>query len=90
MKMPDLDMSIERGTRLCTVHNETGYFHTWEHFSKPIPASPLFGGEPAGIFSQVYGIVEFKDDIRRVEPTAIRFCDEENSMLHSFNTFQSK
>lgn len=80
--MAGLNMTIEWGTRLCTVKGESGYFHTWEHYSKPLPASPLVGGEPAGVFSHVFGIVEFKDGVRRVDPTIIVFCDEENSFLN--------
>ena len=77
-----MNMTVEWNTRLCTVKGETGYFHTWEHYSKPLPASPLVGGEPAGLFSQIFGIVEFKDGVRRVDPTAIIFCDEQNSLLN--------
>lgn len=40
-------------TRLCKVGEKLGYFHTWEHYSKPLPASPLIGGEPQG-FSVKY------------------------------------
>jgi len=69
-----MNMTVEWNTRLCTVKGETGYFHTWEHYSKPLPASPLIGGEPAGLFSQIFGIVEFKDGVRRVDPTTIIFC----------------
>mgnify|MGYP006981983685 CR=1 FL=1 len=29
----------------------------------------------------VYGIVEFKDGVRRVDPVSIKFCDEENADL---------
>lgn len=78
-----MNMTVEWNTRLCTVNGKTGYFHTWEHYSKPLPASPLVGGEPAGLFSQIFGIVEFKDSVRRVDPTEIKFCDEENAFLHS-------
>ena len=78
-----MNMTVEWNTRLCTVDGETGYFHTWEHYLKPLPASPLVGGEPAGLFSQIFGIVEFKDSVRRVDPTEIKFCDEENAFLHS-------
>lgn len=76
---------VEWNTRLCTVKGETGYFHTWEHYSKPLPASPLVGGEPTGLFSQIFGIVEFKDGVRRVDPTAIIFCDEQNAILNSIS-----
>lgn len=32
-----------------------------------------------------YGLVEFEDGIRLVDPTDIKFCDEENEMLSVFN-----
>lgn len=49
--------------------------------SNVIDASPLRGGHPAGQIGQVYGIVEFKDGVRRVDPVSIKFCDEENAHL---------
>lgn len=55
--------------RLCIVNGEFGYFHTWE--------------ENNG--KSLYGIVEFTDGIRRVEPTQIRFADEENHALYKMN-----
>ena len=54
-------MQIEWKTRLCTVNDKLGYFHAWEHYSKPLEASPLIGGAPAGVFSKIFGIVEFSD-----------------------------
>lgn len=72
---------ITHPTRLCKVSDEYGYFHMWEQFSKPVDASPVIGGAPAGIVSFVYGIVEFKDGVRRVDPTDIRFVDEDNETL---------
>ena len=36
---------------------------------------------PAGVFSKMFGIVEFSDGVRRVDPTEIVFCDEDNKML---------
>ena len=79
-----LTMNVEWTTRLCTVGDRTGYFHTWEHFSKPLEASPLIGGAPAGVFSKVFGIVEFPDGVERVDPADIHLCDEENEMLKNF------
>ena len=29
-------MQIEWKTRLCTVNDKLGYFHAWEHYSKPL------------------------------------------------------
>lgn len=80
-----LEMEIKQERRLCTVNGENGYFHTWEQYSKPLEASPLVGGAPAGVFSKIFGIVEFENGIRRVDPTDIKFCDEENAMLSVFN-----
>lgn len=80
-----LEMVVKQERRLCKVKEEHGYFHAWENYSKPLAASPLFGGEPAGVFSKIFGIVEFEDGVRRVDPTEIKFCDEENSMLSVFN-----
>lgn len=79
------EVEVKQERRLCTVNGETGYFHTWEQYSKTLEANPLVGGAPAGIFSKIFGIVEFEDGIRRVDPTDIRFCDEENEMLSVFN-----
>lgn len=38
-------------------------------------------GKAAKPLGQVYGIVEFKDGVRRVDPVSIKFCDEENAIL---------
>lgn len=78
-------MKIKQERRLCTVNGEAGYFHTWEQYSKPIEASPMVGGHPGGVVSYILGIVEFEDGIKRVEPTVIKFCDEEHEMLSAFN-----
>ena len=80
--MPGLNMTVEYPTRLCVVKDEVGYFHMWERYSKPLPESPMAGGQPAGVFSKVYGIVEFKDGVRRVDPTEIAFRDEVTDALY--------
>lgn len=72
---------VEFPTRLCEVKGELGYFHLWEQWSNVVDASLLRGGHPAGQIGQVYGIVEFKDGVRRVDPVSIKFCDEENADL---------
>lgn len=71
--------------RLCKVHEEFGYFHTWEHWSNVVNASLLQGGHPGGQISQVYGIVEFEDRVQRVDPSRIEFCDETNTALAVMN-----
>lgn len=79
--MAGINATIGWETRLCKVGSEFGYFHVWEHFSKPLEASPMIGGAPAGVFSKIFGIVEFADGVRRVDPTDICFCDEDNRTL---------
>ncbi len=86
--MANLNIPIEWKTRGCTVNGKPGYFHVWEQYSKPIEASPLVGGAPAGIFSKVFGIVEFSDGVRRIDPSDICFCDEENANLEAFEKWK--
>lgn len=83
--MAGIDMQMEWKTRLCKVDDEFGYFHIWEFYSTPIEASPLIGGATAGVFSKVFGIVEFADGVRRVDPTDIHFCDNDNDALKDLN-----
>ena len=77
------DITVRPELRSCTINGELGYFHCWEHFSHPIGASPFVGGAPAGVVSKVYGIVEFADGVRHVEPSTIKFCDETNAYLQA-------
>lgn len=76
---PEFSLSWE--LRLCKVKGKLGYFHCWEHYSRPVEASPLIGGAPAGVISMVYGIVEFPDGVKRVDPYQVKFCDEQNAIL---------
>lgn len=41
----------------------------------------MAAGQPAGTFSKVYGLVEFKNGVRRVEPSDIAFRDEDYELL---------
>ena len=77
------DITVRPELRSCTVNGALGYFHCWEHFSQPIGASPFVGGASAGVVSKVYGIVEFADGVRHVEPSTIKFCDETNAYLQA-------
>ena len=81
---------IRHELRLCKVKNELGYFHCWEHYNEPVPAGLAIGSPPAGVISYVSGIVEFEDDIRRVDPTEIKFCDEEHAALCTLNKYQKE
>lgn len=74
--MSGLNMTVEYPTRLCVVRGKVGYFHMWEHYSKPLSEGLMTSGQAVGIFSKVYGIVEFKNGVRRVDPIDIKFRDE--------------
>ena len=75
------NFKIQWHTRDCIVDGRPGYFHTWEQYNQPVGASPMIGGPPAGVISKLFGIVEFADGIERVDPTSIKFCDEEHEFL---------
>lgn len=79
------DIKIRYETRGCLVDGRPGLFHCWEQWSNVVDESPLRGGHPAGQISQVFGIVEFQDGVRRVDPVKIKFCDETNAILKDFN-----
>lgn len=79
--MAGINMNVELTTRFCEVKGELGYFHLWEQWSNVVDASPLRGGHSGGQIGQVYGIVEFRDGVRRVDLSSIKFCDEKNAVL---------
>lgn len=88
--MANLEVPIKWHTRYCMVDDRPGYFHIWEQYSQPVPASPLIGGEPAGVIAQVFGIVEFSDGVERVQPYKIKFTDEEHANLYAFELHLKK
>ena len=83
MSKPNTEFTIEPALRLCTVNGEPGYFHCWEHFSKPVRAVFSSGQEISGVSSHVNGVVEFHNRVERVNPEDIKFCDEENAYLQA-------
>lgn len=68
----ELDNGLERTVTIYTADGE---------IIAQYDASPLRGGHPGGQIGQVYGIVEFKDGVRRIDPAKIKFCDDENAIL---------
>ena len=76
------DIKIRYETRSCIVKGRPGLFHCWEHRSDVVDASPMIGGHPGGQISYVLGIVEFSDGVKRVDPTQIKFTDEDNAWLN--------
>ena len=61
-----------------------GIFHLWEEqYTRPILDGLSFIS--TGIGTQVFGIVEFTDGVRRVDPDKIIFCDEQSDYLAQLN-----
>ena len=66
-------IAIQPERRLCEVDGKLGYFHCWEQYVGTNPLLPCS--------SKVFGIVEFKDRVQRVDPDFIKFVDDENHEL---------
>ncbi|CAK7008056.1 MAG: hypothetical protein EUB_01580 [Eubacterium sp.] len=80
----NLKNKITPNIRFCRVGKRIGVFHTWEQYSDLFEASPLIGGAPAGCIAHVLGIVEFSTGVERVEPYRIKFEDDLNNYLCSY------
>ena len=79
---PDVGAPIEKNINKLKAEQADGAkVILWEQWSNVVDASPLRGGHPGGQIGQVYGIVEFRDGVRRVDPSSIKFCDEKNAVL---------
>ena len=88
--MAGLSMDIKLETRLCEVNGEFGYFHCWEHWSNVIDTTvsnqwSLAGINPGGNTNPDPTLVEFSGEVRKVDPSKIRFKDETNEQCRSFN-----
>ena len=65
----------------CRIVNTTetrvkALFHFWNNRSEVVAPSPLKGGHPGGVISDVFAIVEFEDGtIHEARTTDIQFCD---------------
>lgn len=75
------DITVKKELRLCKVGGEVGYFHCWEQYGDVIFPGLTVGSNPGGQYSRVFGIVEFYDQIERVDPTKIQFLDETHERL---------
>lgn len=73
-----MKMENKKELRLCEVNGELGYFHIWEQYSSVVELRYMHG---SGQYSRIFGIVEFKDAIKRIDPTNIKFCDEAHEVL---------
>ena len=88
--MATFDILTKQATRSCMVDGRPGNFHLWEQFSTVVPPSPMVGGPPGGTVSSVYGIVEFSDGVKRVDPINIKFTDEDHIYLSEYEKWLSE
>lgn len=79
------DITVKKELRLCKVGEEFGYFHCWEQYGDVIFPGLTVGSNPGGQYSRVFGIVEFYDQIERVDPTKIQFVDETHERLLEYS-----
>ena len=86
-KPSELSFTLTPELRLCEVkvNGEIGYFHCWEHWANVVEPGIGVGSHPGGQVARVHAIVEFKDGVKRVDPSYIKFCDETNDVLKEFN-----
>lgn len=64
--------------RTCRFKNNNYLFHCFEQCSHVVPPSIAVGGYPAGQISQVFALIEDESgNIKRVDPTDIKFTDNE-------------
>lgn len=64
--------------RTCRFKNKNHLFHCFEQCSHVVPPSIAVGGYPAGQISQVFALIEDESgNIKRVDPTEIKFTDNE-------------
>ena len=76
-------VTIRYEARICKVNDRVGYFHCWEQYADVIAPGLTIGSHPGGQYSRVFGIVEFKDGVERVDTSKIKFIDEEHKSLCS-------
>lgn len=68
-----------------------GYFHCWEHYSRPIEPSPFVGGHPGGTFCECYALIEKADGVvYRFGTGKFRFVDEEHEMLNEITASRQR
>lgn len=64
--------------RTCKFKGKNYLFHCFEQYANVVGASALVGGHPAGQISQVFALIEDESgNIKRVDPTEIKFTDNE-------------
>lgn len=79
------DIAIRTELRLCKVNGQLGYFHCWEQYADVILPGISIGSHPGGQYSRVFGIVEFSDSVKRIDPSSIEFVDEKHNFLQDMN-----
>lgn len=84
------DIMVKKELRLCKVGGVFGYFHCWEQYGDVIFPGLTVGSNPGGQYSRVFGIVEFYDQIERVDPTKIQFVDATHDFLRAYSKMNDR
>ena len=84
------DITVKKELRLCKANNEFGYFHCWEQYSDVVKPGLAIGSHPGGQYSRVFGIVEFSDSVKRIDPSSIEFVDEDHKFLEDMNNYNKE
>lgn len=80
-------ITIEHATRLCRVGDKNGYFHCWEQYADVLTPGLTIESAPGGQYSRIFGIVEFANGVERVDPSEIKFIDEDNAQLAAWDKY---
>lgn len=68
---------VQQERRLCEVDGRLGYFHCWESYKDYF-------------YGYVIGIVEFPDGVQRLDPSRIKFVDDQNRELELLEKVHKK
>lgn len=74
------DYEIDNCRIIKTIdHKVKALFHSWCNRSEVVAPSPLKGGHPGGVISDVFAVVEFEDgSVHEARAIDIQFCDRKN------------
>ena len=68
-----------------------GYFHCWEHYSRPIDPSPFIGGSPGGTIRECFALIEKANGfVDRFAAGGFRFVDGEHEILKEMDSIKAK
>lgn len=68
-----------------------GYFHCWEHCSRPMDPSPFIGGRSGVTIRECFALIEKANGVvDRFAVGGFRFVDEEHEILKKMDRIKEK